>query len=309
MPTRDVEVGDGIAGQRIRRSCGRALAIVPVRAIEARSILSPTSGFIAEAGFTHSLTPARNCTFGCTYCYVPTLGIYGGLKPEDWKRWGQFTTFKTNAAALLRRELRSSQRIYCSPLVDPYQPAEENARQMSGILDALLETPPRVFVIQTRGPLILRDLDRLRDVARRTTLRVSFSITTNREDVRRLYEPHCPTFQERIDAIRSLRQAGIETYATLAPLLPCDPEELALAARDASGRELIGDPLHVRPVKRHGATTREGAWRVSAANDFNQWLDPSFQASIVERIRRITAFRIGPSGFALLSRDARMGPR
>jgi len=38
---------------------------------EARSILSKTTGFIAEAGFTHSLTPARNCTFGCTYCYVP----------------------------------------------------------------------------------------------------------------------------------------------------------------------------------------------------------------------------------------------
>ena len=47
-----------------------------------KTILSPTSGFIAEAGFTHSLTPARNCTFGCTYCYVPTMGIYGGLKPD-----------------------------------------------------------------------------------------------------------------------------------------------------------------------------------------------------------------------------------
>ena len=57
----------------------------------------------------------------------------------------------------------------------------------------MLETPPRVFVLQTRGPLILRDLDRLRALARRTTLRVSFSITTNREDVRRLYEPHCAT--------------------------------------------------------------------------------------------------------------------
>jgi DNA repair photolyase len=76
-----------------------------IRRAAARSILSPTSGFIAEAGFTHSVTPARNCTFGCTYCYVPTLGVYGGLKPEDWRRWGQFTTFKTNAAELLRREL------------------------------------------------------------------------------------------------------------------------------------------------------------------------------------------------------------
>jgi len=55
--------------------------------VTARSILSPTTGFIAEAGFTHSLTPARNCTFGCTYCYVPTMRIQGGLQPEDWRRW------------------------------------------------------------------------------------------------------------------------------------------------------------------------------------------------------------------------------
>src|SRR5438552_911706 len=89
-----------------------------------RTILSPTSGFIQQAGFSHSLTPARNCTFGCTYCYVPTMGIYGGLKPDDWRRWGQFTTFKSNAPELLRKQVRRNQVIYCSPLVDPYQPAE-----------------------------------------------------------------------------------------------------------------------------------------------------------------------------------------
>ena len=82
---------------------------------EAKSVLSATTGFIAQAGFTHSLTPARNCTFGCSYCYVPTMGIYGGLKPDDWKHWGQFTTFKSNAPELLRRQLRAGQVIYCSP--------------------------------------------------------------------------------------------------------------------------------------------------------------------------------------------------
>src|ERR1700689_5243007 len=122
-----------------------ACATFQVLEAEAKSILSTTTGFIAEAGFTHSLTPARNCTFGCTYCYVPTMRVQGGLQPEDWQRWGQFTTIKTNAAELLRRELRASQRIYCSPLVDPYQPAEAEARSMPAILEALIKTPPRVF--------------------------------------------------------------------------------------------------------------------------------------------------------------------
>ena len=274
--------------------------------IIARTILSPTTGFIAEAGFTRSLTPARNCTFGCTYCYVPTMRIQGGLKPDDWQRWGQFTTFKTNAADLLRRESREQQRIYCSPMVDPYQPAEECERMMPRILDVLLEAPPRVFVLQTRGPLILRDLERLRALTQRMKLRVSFSITTNREEIRKLYEPHCSPISERLDVIRALRDAGIETYATLAPLLPCDPEELTLQALDASGRDLIGDPLHIRSVKPRGATTRDAAFRVSAANDHQRWFDPEFQAEVVERIQATAHslghhFAIGPSGFATLA--------
>jgi DNA repair photolyase len=274
--------------------------------IIARTVLSPTTGFIAEAGFTHSLTPARNCTFGCTYCYVPTMRIQGGLKPEDWQRWGQFTTFKSNAADLLRCDVREHQRIYCSPMVDPYQPAEEREQMMPRILDALLETPPRVFVLQTRGPLILRDLERLRALAQRTTLRVSFSITTNREEIRKLYEPLCASIPERLDAIRTLRDAGIETYATLAPLLPCDPKELAQCTLEASGRDLIGDPLHIRSAKPRGATTREAAFRVSAAHHHQQWFDAQFQSEIVERIQAAAGalghrFATGPSGFATLA--------
>jgi DNA repair photolyase len=236
------------------------------------------------------------------------MRIQGGLQPEDWQRWGQFTTFKTNAPDLLRRELREHQRIYCSPMVDPYQPAEECECVMPRVLDVLLEAPapPRVFVLQTRGPLILRDLERLRALTGRTKLRVSFSITTNREEVRKLYEPHCAPITERLDAIRTLRDAGIETYATLAPLLPCDPEELALRALDASGRDLIGDLLHIRSAKPRGATTRDAAFRVSAAHDHQQWFDAEFQAEVVERIQATARslghnFATGPSGFATLA--------
>jgi DNA repair photolyase len=277
-----------------------------VRHVPASTILTKTSGFIAEAGFTHSLTPARNCTFGCTYCYVPTMRIYAGLRPGDWQRWGQFTTFKSNAAQLLARELRPNQRIYCSPMVDPYQPAEADERRMPAILDAVLANPPRVFVLQTRGPLILADLERLRALARSTTLRVSFSLTTDREDVRRLCEPHCAPIAERLETIHALRAAGIETYATLAPLLPCDPEALARAALDASGRDLIGDPLHVRAVKPRGATTREQAFRISAANCHDQWLDPEFQSELTARIAAVAravghTFTTGPRGFSILA--------
>jgi DNA repair photolyase len=273
---------------------------------EAKSILSATTGFIAEAGFTHSLTPARNCTFGCTYCYVPTMGIYGGLKPEDWRHWGHFTTFKTNAPELLRRQLRANQVIFCSPLVDPYQPAEEGQQLMPRVLAELAARPPRICVIQTRGPLIVRDLARLLELSRCTTLRVSFSLTTNREAVRKLYEPHCATLDCRLKAIQTLREAGITTFATLAPLLPCDPEELAGIALEASDRDIIGDPLHVRSVKPRGATTRDAAFAISQKNGLSEWLDAEFQDEVAERIGRVVRqagrrFATGPEGFGWLT--------
>jgi DNA repair photolyase len=280
-----------------------------IRQTASRSILSATSGFIAAAGFTHSLTPARNCTYGCTYCYVPTLRVFGGLKPEDWQRWGQFTTFKENAQALLARELRRDQIIYCSPLVDPYQPAEAEQSLMPGILQTLIARSPRVFVIQTRGPLILRDIELLRELASCTFVRVSFSLTTDDECVRRLFEPHCEPLETRLETLRALQRAGIEAHATLAPLLPCDPEKLASAALSVTAGDLIGDPLHVRSVKRTGATTRDAAWKIAAVHGYEHWFEPGFQSEIVNRIHRVAGlagrkFAIGWEGFSCLARTS-----
>lgn len=280
--------------------------LLPVYGAEARCILSKTGGFIEQAGFTHSLTPARNCTLGCTYCYVPTMGIYGGLKPDDWRRWGQFTTYKSNAPSLLAKELRDGQIIYCSPLVDPYQPAEASREMMPDLLRQLIAKPPKRFVLQTRAPLAMRDLALLQQLAERTTLRVSFTVTTNRDDVRRAYEPHCAPMPERLQAIARFRQAGIAVHATLAPILPCDPEPLIDAILAASGRDIIADPFHIRETKRHGATTRNAAYRIAEHRGEMDWFDPRYQVGVLARLaaraaqsgRRVIP---GAEGFRILT--------
>jgi DNA repair photolyase len=281
---------------------------------EARSILSPVSGFLQEAGFTHSLTPARNCTFGCSYCYVPTMRVQAGLSPDDWNRWGHHTTFKTNAAELLGKSLRAGQIIYCSPLTDPYQPAEASERLMPGLLRMLAnaDRPPTAFVIQTRGPLILRDLDLLLAAARRTRLRVSFSVTTNREDVRRIFEPQCASIEERWRTVAALRGAGIAVFATLAPLLPCEPEVLVSRALCETDGPVVADPFHVRETKRSGATTRQVAIAICGRHGFARWLDPAYQLEVLARMGAVAAaagreFGSGPHGFALLQHEFRPG--
>jgi DNA repair photolyase len=274
---------------------------------EARSILSPVSGFLLEAGFTHSLNPARNCTFGCSYCYVPTMRVQAGLRAEDWTHWGRHTTFKRNAAELLRNSLRPDQAIYCSPLTDPYQPAEAEERLMPGVIAAVAACPPGVFVVQTRGPLILRDLDLLCEAARRTRLCVGFSVTTDRDDVRRVFEPHCAPIAERWRIIAALRAAGVDVCPTLAPLLPCDPEALMRRALEVSAGPVVADPLHVRAVKKSGATTRDSGMAICRRHGWAEWLDPAFQQSVLARMRAVAAaagreFGYGPKGFGLLAK-------
>ena len=271
----------------------------------ARSILTPVSGFLATAGFTHSLTPARNCTFGCIYCYVPTMRVQGGLQKDDWLHWGESTTFKTNAAELLARSLRPEQVIYCSPLTDPWQPAEAAQYLMPGVLEAVIASPPKVFVIQTRGPLILRDLKLLTALKERTSLRVSFSVTTDRDDVRRIFEPHCAPIAERWRTLQLLSDAGIETSVALAPILPCDPEALVEQAIACSRGPVVADPFHVRSVKRSGATTRAAAITICERHGWSNWLDPAFQNETLARMKtRAQAsgrvFGHGTSGFGLL---------
>jgi DNA repair photolyase len=180
---------------------------------------------------------------------------------------------------------------------------------MPGLLEVLRRRPPKVFVIQTRGTLILRDLPLLLELNRCTTLRVSFSITTDRDDIRGLYEPHCEPIPERLAAVWALRDAGIATHATLAPLLPCDPERLARQALEATDRDLIGDPLHVRSVKRHGATTREAAAKVAAIHGHRQWFDAAYQSELIRTIREVASgagrrLGVGPEGFGWLARDS-----
>lgn len=284
------------------------MRLLPVNETTARRILSPVSGFLKQAGFTHSLTPARNCTYGCSYCYVPTMRIQAGLKPEDWQHWGDFTTFKTNAPALLARELRPEQVIYCSPLTDPYQPAELSQDLMPKILEQIYIHPPKAFILQTRSANILRDIHLLQAVAEHTDLRIGFSLTTDDDRIRKIFEPRCESIPDRLRTIGALREAGLNVYATLAPILPCDPKLLARMAVDATDNPIIGDPLHIRASKARGATTREAAFKILAHYKQPQWAEPAFQQRLCElldhEIRALgRSFAVGPEGFSCLTQS------
>ena len=55
---------------------------------------------------------------------------------------------------------------------------------------------------------------------------MGFSISTDSERLRKIFEPFSPTIESRIRALRFLKENGIRTYVFVAPVLPMNVENL-----------------------------------------------------------------------------------
>ncbi|HEY1189100.1 MAG TPA: radical SAM protein [Gemmata sp.] len=184
--------------------------------IESKSIFSPATGFIRRGGFEWTCNPYVGCTFGCSYCYAAFLPQ--NRRPAD--EWGRWITAKKNAAALARKQAPkvAGQPVYMSSVTDPYQPAERGLMLTRGILEALLPHQPRLTV-QTRGPLVVRDIDVLQGFR---SLRVNMSVPTDSERVRQQFEPKAPPLDRRWDALQQLKDAGVCVGVCVTPTLPIE---------------------------------------------------------------------------------------
>src|SRR6266545_34254 len=190
--------------------------------------------------FKWSLNPYMGCAHRCTFCFVRAFERLAD-RPAD-ERYGTSIRVKTNAVEVLRRELGrrswNREQVVIGTATDPYQSAEGRFRLTRGSIVALGEarTP---FGIITRGPMIVRDVNVLADAARRAEVSVTFSIPTLDREIWRRTEPGTAPPRQRLRAIRTLVDAGIDTSVGMAPILPGlsdDPVKMAdvvRAARDA----------------------------------------------------------------------------
>ncbi len=191
----------------------------------AKKILTEAKGYL-DVGFTHSMNPYSGCAFSCKYCYVREMPI------QRFKEiaWGEWLDIKTNAAENYRNELlklRNKNKpinIFMSSATDPYQPIERKARISRRILEEMIENPPDFLQIQTRGPLITRDIDLLVKLKEKCDVLVSITIETDREDIKQIFAPLAPGIKLRIKALMELHAAGISTQASISPVLPFTPD-------------------------------------------------------------------------------------
>jgi DNA repair photolyase len=255
--------------------------------IESRSIFSPATGFIKRGGFTWTCNPYVGCTFGCTYCYAAFLPQ--NRRPvEDWGKW---ITAKKNAAALAEKQAHkvAGQAVYLSSVTDPYQPVERSLMLTRGILESLISHQPRLTV-QTRGPLVARDIDVLKQFQ---SLRVNLSLPTDSERVRMQFEPKAPLLEKRWEALRELREAGIAVGVCVTPTLPIEDID-AFAKRIAAFKPdvLVCQDFHDAGGG-FGADTGENARTLLAEIGWG----PANYRRFVDRLRQDQAVYEGETGF------------
>jgi DNA repair photolyase len=277
-----------------------------IEEVQAKSILNPTGGFLAT--YTHSLNAYQGCAFGkhsCPYCYVRAMPVqrFAG------RPWGEWVKAKMNAPELLRQELERARRkgqfgalrIFMSTATDPYQGAESKFRLTRGLLEVFAESGEfGLLVVQTRSPLVERDLDLLARLGQRVW--VSFTIETNRDEVRRQITPASPSIQRRLVTLERLTAAGVKTQAAISPMLPCDPQGFAALIAPRASRAVVDTLIHG-----DGAGGRRSAElgmpELLCSLGYESWLKEDAHVELLNALRqRMGPERVGFSreGFNLL---------
>ena len=225
------------------------LADVEYAVVECKSALNP----VKNMGFAWSLNPYTGCEHRCAFCYVRAFELRADRPSND--RYGRTVRVKINVASVLRAELSrrswKKETVVIGAATDPYQPAEGRFRLTRQCLEAMRDFSNPAAMI-TRGPMIVRDIDVLSELARRAEVHVTFSIPTLDDDVWRKTEPGTAHPRQRLRALEKLVTAGIDAGVGMAPILPGlsdRPEQLETvvkAARAAGATGLWANMLHLK---------------------------------------------------------------
>ena len=174
-----------------------------------------------DVGFDYSINPYQGCEHGCAYCYARNTHEYWGYSAgKDFER---VILYKPTAPLLLKQTFQKKnwepKMIMLSGNTDCYQPAERKFKITRGILETCLKHKHPVGII-TKNSLIVRDLEILTQLNALNLLRVTLSITTLNEELRRKMEPRTASVKQRLKTLQILSDAGIQVNVNMAPIIP-----------------------------------------------------------------------------------------
>ena len=172
--------------------------------VQAKTILTP-----------HSMNIYRGCSHGCIYC-------------DSRSKCYQFThdfediEVKQNAPELLEEALRKKRKrcmIGTGSMCDPYIPLEKELKLMRQCLQ-IIERYNFGATLITKSDLVMRDLDIIERINKKTKALVQMTLTTADDSLCRKIEPGvCPT-SRRFEVLCECKKRGIPTVVWFSPLLP-----------------------------------------------------------------------------------------
>ena len=185
--------------------------------ISCRSALNPVKGM----PFAWTLNPYRGCTHGCHYCFARRYQTQFELGPGD--EFSSLIFVKVNFPEVLRRELDkpswTREQVALGTATDPYQPIEGHYKLTRRSLEALAAARTPVGIV-TKGPMIVRDVDLMKELTRVATCTVYVSVPTVDEETWHALEPGTAHPLQRLRAVRTLREAGVNAGVLMAPVVP-----------------------------------------------------------------------------------------
>jgi DNA repair photolyase len=207
-----------------------------VKKILCKSVLSKSRLYESD----YSINPYRGCTNSCIYCYAPYV-------LREGRKWGNFVDIKTNAPEILEKELTKASKgnILISSVTDCYQPMERKYEITRKILEKLRGKKFSVSIL-TKCALVLRDIELLKEL----DCEVGITVTTLNDSIRQNFEPNASSVEERLNALRQLKDAGIRTYIFFGPLLPYmsdrNLEETLAKFAELKPERIIVDRLNIK---------------------------------------------------------------
>ncbi len=176
---------------------------------EAKSIITKSN--IPSVDYV--INPYTGCQHGCIYCYAEFMIRFTGHKGE---KWGQFLDVKAFDLNKIKPEKYVGKVILLSSVTDPYLPLEKKYQNTRKILEKLVGTEAEISIL-TKSKLVVRDLDLFKQFK---NIRVGISISTLNAEFARVIERAASKPSDRLDAIKQISKAGIETYTFISPFFP-----------------------------------------------------------------------------------------
>jgi DNA repair photolyase len=220
--------------------------------VRAKSIINKVPA-ASRMPFRYTINPFRGCTHSCPFCFArPTHTYLDFNAGRDFERE---IVVKVNAPELARAELSKPswkrEHVALGTNTDPYQWVEGRYKLMPGIWEAMRDARNPCSIL-TKSPLLLRDLEVMKQINEVTDFSAALSVPTLDEKAWRATEPHTPNPRARLEAVAELTRNGIRTGVLVAPLMPGindAPEQiepiLELAA-EAGAAYVTGIALHLR---------------------------------------------------------------